>query len=114
MEHGEVNGPMRPQKPAGRHEAVYPSARKIRRACSVELYRTIKRLDRYIPAEKVEEAEKLYFRKVAENLLWIHENRGNRKKLADWWEENVCPEIAALWDVDPKRLGAAFRAAFGG
>jgi len=105
---------MRPQKPAAKHEPVYPSARKIRRACSVELYRTIKRLNRYIPPEKVEEAEKLYFRKVAENLLWIHEHRGNRKKLADWWEENVCPDIAALWDVEPERLGAAFRAAFGG
>jgi toxin CptA len=107
-------GPMKPQRPAGRHEAVYPSARKIRRACGVELYRTIKRLGRYIPPEKIEEAEKLYFRKVAENLIWIHENRDNRRKLADWWEEHVCPEIAALWDVEPKRLGAAFRAAFGG
>lgn len=102
------------KQPGEKHQAVYPSARRIRRACRLELYRTVKRLGLYIPAEKVEAAEKLYFRKVAENLIWVHEHRDNRKKLADWWEASVCPDIASLWEVEPHKLSSAFRSAFGG
>lgn len=97
-----------------KHEAALPSPRTIRRACSVELYRTVKRLKRYVPDERVKQAEDLYVSKVIGNLLWITENRSDRKKLADWWEEAVSEEIASLWDVDRERLVAAFRAAFGG
>jgi len=97
-----------------KHQANYPSARKIRRACSLELYRTAKRLKVWIPPDKMEAAEKMYVRKVAENIIWIHEHRSNRKKLSDWWEENVSPEIAELWQVDANRLADAFRGAFGG
>lgn len=99
-----------PQK----HQAAYPTARKIRRACENELYRTIKRLGVWIPKEQVEQAEKLYVKKVLLNLQWITENSSNRKKLADWWDENVSEEIAALWNVEQSRLCAAFRDAFGG
>ena|SRR5690606_6641973 len=98
----------------GKHEQQLPSARKIRRTCNKELYRTIKRLKAYIAPDLVEQAEKLYFRKVALNLLWIAENGSNRKALADWWEEHVAPEIAELWQVDKKRLSDAFRDGFGG
>jgi len=51
---------------------------------------------------------------VMANLPWIIENRLNRKKLADWWEEEVCPEIARLWNVEPQVLAKAFRESFGG
>ncbi|MBW7476780.1 dehydrogenase [Paenibacillus oenotherae] len=97
-----------------KHHAAYPNARKIRRACENELYRAIKRLGVWIPKEKVKEAEQLYVRKVILNIQWVTENASNRKKLADWWDENVSEEIAALWEVDQNRLSTAFREAFGG
>ncbi len=91
-----------------------PSVRKIRRSCENELYRTIKRLKVYIPPDKVKEAEQLYTKKVLQHLLFIHENGSNRKKLADWWDQEVNDAIAALWAVDPRTLSHAFRSAFGG
>jgi hypothetical protein len=98
----------------GKHERDLPTPRKIRRSCQRELYRTVKRLKTFIPPDKVEEAERLYYRKVIENLIWIAENGSNRKLLADWWEEHVAPDIAKLWQVDEQRLAAAFRDGFGG
>ncbi|MEC0370816.1 dehydrogenase [Paenibacillus chibensis] len=95
-------------------DAPLPTARGIRRACSKELYRTVKRLKVYVPDDAVEEGEKLYYRKVIANLIWIHENRSNRKLLCDWWDESVRPELAELWKVDEAHLGKAFREAFGG
>ncbi|UVI31657.1 dehydrogenase [Paenibacillus spongiae] len=97
-----------------KHTEQYPSARKIRRACDNELYRTMKRLGIWIPSDKIQEAEKLYYRKVILNSIWIYENRSNRRLLADWWDENVNDEIAALWNVEPGKLRTAFRDAFGG
>ncbi|QAY68157.1 dehydrogenase [Paenibacillus protaetiae] len=101
--------------PSPKHNtaAGYPTARKIRRACSNELYRTAKRLKLYVAPKQMEEAERYYFKKVAENLLYIHEHQSNRKLLADWWETNVSEEIARLWNVDAVKLNAAFREAFG-
>ncbi|MBP2002478.1 hypothetical protein J2Z69_003551 [Paenibacillus shirakamiensis] len=96
-----------------KHKSSLPSPRKIRRGCSKELYRTVKKLKVYIPENKIEEAEDLYYRKVIGNLLWIHENSSNRKALSDWWDEQVSPEIASLWEVDRERLSDAFRHAFG-
>lgn len=98
---------------AQKHDSGYPSARKIRRACENELYRTVKRLGVYVSKERLAQAEKLYFQKVILNLPWIHENLSNRKLLSDWWDENVCAEIAQLWEVDQMKLSAAFRDAFG-
>lgn len=100
--------------PRQRHTAALPTARGIRRACSNELYRTIKRMNVWIPEDKRKEGEELYYRKVIGNLIWIHENHANRKKLSDWWDEAVCEELAALWEVDAKKLSACFRQAFGG
>lgn len=97
-----------------KHASEYPSARKIKRACENELYRTIKRLGLYVPKEKAELAEKLYVQKVFLNLQWIHEHASNRKLLSDWWDENLSAEIALLWDVDRVKLSTAFRDAFGG
>ncbi|MBJ6361325.1 dehydrogenase [Paenibacillus sp. GCM10012307] len=97
-----------------KHSQQYPTARKIRRACNNELYRTIKRLKVWVPKEKLEEAESLYFKKVILNLIWITENHSNRKLLSDWWDENVSAEIAELWEVDRDQLCRAFREAFGG
>ncbi|QGG57645.1 dehydrogenase [Paenibacillus sp. B01] len=97
-----------------KHAAELPTARKIRRACSNELYRTAKRLKTFIPKEKMEQAEKLYTKKVGLNLIFVHENHDNRKKLCDWWDDNVCGDIAELWEVEPERLRLAFRDAFGG
>lgn len=99
---------------AQKHASGLPTARKIRRACSNELYRTVKRLKLYIPQEKMEQAERLYFRKVAENLLWIVEHKDNRKAQASWWADNVSQEIAELWEVDRDKLCEAFREAYGG
>lgn len=48
------------------------------------------------------------------NLMWIAEHTSNRKVLADWWDEAVCPELADLWQVDRETLSRAFRSAFGG
>jgi toxin CptA len=98
----------------GKHEQPPPNLRAIRRSCSKELYRTIKRLNRYIEPEKIRAAEELYYKKVGANLLFIAENGSNRKKLADWWDENVCPDIAELWGVAPRELSRAFRSAFVG
>ncbi|GIO69166.1 dehydrogenase [Paenibacillus sp. FSL M7-1455] len=95
-------------------DAPLPSARGIRRACSKELYRTVKRLKVYVPDDALREGETLYYRKVIGNLIWIHENRSNRKLLCDWWDEAVRAELAALWKVDEEHLGKAFREAFGG
>jgi len=97
-----------------KHQVALPNLRTIRRACSKELYRTLKRLPSFIPAAAVREAEDLYTRRVVGHLEWIAAHRSNRKKLADWWEEAVCSDIAALWQVDPAQLSRAFRDAFGG
>ncbi|WP_336784933.1 dehydrogenase [Paenibacillus sp. MMO-177] len=97
-----------------KHTSGLPSARKIRRACSNELYRTVKRLKVWIPKEKMEQAEDLYYKKVVMNLIFIAENEKNRKVLSDWWDENVAGDIAELWEVDVEKLRWAFRDAFGG
>lgn len=97
-----------------KHQNSLPTPRKIRRSCSKELYRAVKRLGVYIPQEKVAEGETLYYKKVIGNLLWIHEHNANRKLLADWWDEAVSGELAALWEVDQTRLQQAFRASFCG
>lgn len=91
-----------------------PSARKIRRGCNKELYRTIKRLNTYIPEELIQQGEDLYYKKVIQNLIWIAENQSNRKVLADWWEEAVAGELAQLWNVEESKLVLSFRQAFGG
>lgn len=91
-----------------------PSARKIRRGCNKELYRTIKRLHVYIPEDLVQQGEDLYYKKVIQNLIWIAENQSNRKVLADWWEEAVAGELAQLWNVEENKLVLSFRQAFGG
>lgn len=97
-----------------KHDQNLPTLRKIRRACNKELYRTVKRLKIWVPPAKLAEAEELYLKKVVLNLPFIAENGSNRKLLSDWWDENVCPDIAALWDVEPAALARAFRDAFGG
>lgn len=102
------------EKHTEKHRMQLPTPRGIRRACSRELYRTIKRLNLFIAPEKVAEAENLYYKKVIENIFWIFEHRDNRKKQADWWVENIAPEIAALWEVDVDALGHAFRDGYGG
>lgn len=97
-----------------KHSAPLPSPRSVRRACANELYRTVKRLKRHIPAAAVRQAEELYFKKVIGNLTWITENRSNRKLLADWWDEEISADVAELWNVDRTQLSNAFRDAFGG
>lgn len=95
------------------HVGALPGTRTIRRTCDRELYRTRKRLGRHVPEESMQQAVALYAQRVIENLAWIHQHRSNRKLLADWWTDAVCPDIAALWNVEPDRLDKAFRAAFG-
>jgi len=95
------------------HQPELPTARSIRRTCQSELYRTIKRMKVWIPEHKVKVAEKLYFQKVASNLIWIHENRSNRKKQVEWWESSVCDELVAILEVDRKQFVEAFKAAYG-
>lgn len=106
-----------PAKPMPKHaqgQSALPTARGVRRACSKELYRTCKRLKTYIPPDLVRRGEELYCRKVAENLLWITENSSKRRLLCDWWDEEVAPELADLWQVELSALCAAFRNSFGG
>jgi len=86
--------------------------RAIRRSCSRELMRTLKKLKTSVAPELMEQAEQLYLHKVILHLSWIQENGSRRKKLADWWEEHVCPEIAELWNMEPPMLAHAFREAF--
>ncbi|MCZ8515528.1 dehydrogenase [Paenibacillus filicis] len=97
-----------------KHSHPLPSARGIRRTCSKELYRARKKINQWISPELVDKADELYYKKVLLNLPYIVENASNRRLLADWFEENVCPEIAALWNVSPQVLGKAFRESFGG
>jgi hypothetical protein len=97
-----------------KHQPNLPSARKIRRTCKKELQRAIKKLKVWISPEKYIQAEELYVKRVVLNLLWISENGSNRKKLADWWVENCCADIAEIWEVDKERLAIAFRDSFGG
>lgn len=101
-------------KMAGKHEKALPSARKIRRTCRNELYRTVKRLNIRIPKQQLEQAEALYERKVLLNLPWIAEHGDNRKILADWWETEIAPDISEIWNVPAGHLARAFREAFGG
>ncbi|MFD0715280.1 dehydrogenase [Paenibacillus sp. GCM10027626] len=100
--------------PGQKHQQSLPTARKIKRACNNELYRTAKRLHLWVPKEKMALAEKAYFDKVILNLPWIVEHQSNRRLLADWWDEHISDEIAQLWEVDRDKLRAAFRSAFGG
>lgn len=102
------------EKHTEKHQSNLPSARKIRRACNHELYRAVKRMKVFIPADLLQQGEELYFKKVAGNLIWIHEHSSNRKLLSDWWDDHVSEELAALWSVDREKLCSAFRAAFGG
>jgi hypothetical protein len=95
-----------------KHTKPLPSLRHIRRACQRELYRTSKKLKTFISEDQMKAAEQIYIKKVVFNLPWIAENGSHRKKLADWWEENVSVEIAALWSVEPARLSKAFRDSF--
>ncbi|MFC4304238.1 dehydrogenase [Cohnella boryungensis] len=97
-----------------KHSSALPTPRSIRRTCSNELYRTLKRLKRHVPAALVRQAEELYYKRVIGHLIWIAENRSNRKLLADWWDQEICGDIAELWGVDRDRLSKAFRDAFGG
>ncbi|TVY06852.1 dehydrogenase [Paenibacillus cremeus] len=98
-----------------KHTQPLPTARGIRRACSKELYRARKKLGGgYIAPDLVEQADQVYYKKVMLNLPFIAENSSNRKLLANWFEENVCGEIAELWSVEPKVLAKAFRESFGG
>ncbi|MFC4775508.1 dehydrogenase [Paenibacillus sp. GCM10023252] len=102
-------------KPASqKHSADYPTARKIRRACSNELYRTVKRMKVYVSKELMDQAEAIYFNKVMLNLQWVVEHQSNRKLQSDWWDEEVSAEIAELWQVDRAKLTTAFRQAYGG
>jgi predicted RNase H-like nuclease len=95
-----------------KHTKSLPSLRHIRRSCHRELYRTIKKLKTFINEEQMDAAEQIYVKKVVLNLPWISEHGSNRKKLADWWEEQVCPDIAALWNVEPLKLAKAFHDSF--
>jgi hypothetical protein len=95
-----------------KHNKPLPSLRHIRRACQRELYRTVKKLKTYITDEQMKEAEQIYTKKVVLNLPWIAENGSHRKKLADWWENEVCSEVAALWNVAAPTLAKAFRDSF--
>ncbi|WP_159885138.1 dehydrogenase [Paenibacillus puerhi] len=97
-----------------KHQKPLPSARQIRRTCSRELYRARKRLGGYITPEQIREGDELYFRKVMANLPYIAENGSNRKLLADWFDEQVSADIAALWGVGQAAVALAFRESFGG
>ncbi|WP_256761228.1 dehydrogenase [Cohnella sp. WQ 127256] len=97
-----------------KHTSSLPSPRSIRRACGIELYRTVKRLKQHVPPSLVKQAEELYVKRVIGNLMWITENRSNRKVLADWWDDEISEDIAELWNVDRVKLMQAFRDAFGG
>ncbi|MBP1157145.1 MULTISPECIES: dehydrogenase [unclassified Paenibacillus] len=102
--------PVNPMK----HNKSLPSARQIRRTCSRELYRARKKMGGYITLDLIKQADELYYKKVLMNLPYIAEHGSNRKVLADWFDENVCGEVAALWNVEPNVLGKAFRESFGG
>lgn len=96
------------------HNPELPTARSIRRACQTEIYRTIKRMKVYIAPDKLKQAEQLYYKKVASNLVWIHENRSNRKIQVEWWEENVLDDLVAILEVDREKFAHAFRTSYGG
>jgi len=94
------------------HRPEYPSARKIRRSCQTELYRTIKKMKVWVDPDKVEKANQFYYQKVVQNSVWIHENRANRKKQVEWWESHCCDEMASILEVNREALAIAFRASY--
>jgi len=96
-----------------KHKSPVPSPRTIRRACSRELYRTAKRLKLRLSDELMQQAEDLYYKKVLLNIVFVVEHNSNRKALADWWDDNVAADVAALWGADKDKVSQAFRAAFG-
>jgi toxin CptA len=95
-----------------KHNKPLPSLRHIRRSCQRELYRTVKKLNTYINDDQLKAAEQIYLRKVVLHLPWISENGSHRKRLADWWEEQVCADIASIWNVETHTLARAFRDSF--
>ncbi|SFL68219.1 toxin CptA [Paenibacillus sp. 1_12] len=97
-----------------KHNQDYPTARKIRRSCSREMFRARKKLGQWIAPELVKQADELYFKKVILNMPWIVANGSNRRLLSDWWDEHIAPEVAELWKVDLAVLSKAFRDSFGG
>jgi hypothetical protein len=101
-------------KTSEKHKQQFPSARAIRRACSRELYRSAKRLKSRVSPDQMKQAEELYVKEVLLHLPYIVENGSNRKALAAWWAEHVCPSIAPIWNVEEATLNQAFRDAFGG
>ncbi|MBC8080465.1 MAG: dehydrogenase [Gorillibacterium sp.] len=98
----------------GKHDNPLPSVRQVRRACGRELYRTAKRLGKRITPEKMEQAVTCYFKKVVLHLPYIVKNAGNKKLLADWFDEQMAIEVAEMWEVEPKAVAVAFRQALGG
>lgn len=100
-------------RPNGKKQEA-TSVREIRRSCQRELYRAQKKLKVYLTDEQIKKANQLYLAKVLINLPFIQKNRDNRKLQAEWWEENVCSEIAAIWNVDSSALAQAFYQTFAG
>jgi toxin CptA len=95
-----------------KHNKPLPSLRHIRRSCQRELYRTVKKLNTYINDDQLKAAEQIYLRKVVLHLPWISANGSHRKRLADWWEEQVCAEVASIWNIEAPILARAFRDSF--
>src|SRR5690606_41032830 len=88
-----------------------PTARKIRRDCSKELYRAIKRMDIYVSQDKIEQAERYYAQMVATHYLHLRE-LNQRKKQVEWWEEHCSTKLAELLEVDQQLFIQAFKRAY--
>ena len=90
----------------------YPTARKIRRDCSKELYRALKRMDVYVKESKLKEAELYYAKMVATHYLHLADLNKQRKKQVEWWKEHCSEQIATILDVNHEQFVQAFTQAY--
>jgi len=87
----------------------YPTARKIRRDCSKELYRALKRMNVYVNQDKIKEAELYYAQMVATHYLLLADLKKQRKKQVEWWEEHCSGKLADILELNHDQFVQAFR-----
>lgn len=90
----------------------YPTARKIRRDCSKELYRALKRMNVHVEESKLIEAEKYYTKMVITNHPTMRELHNNRNGQVQWWNEHCSEQLALILEVEHSAFVEAFTKAY--
>lgn len=90
----------------------YPTARKIRRDCSKEIYRALKRMNVHVEQSKLTEAEQYYTKMVITHFQVIRELSKNRKNQVQWWDEHCSEQLSVILGVDRTAFVEAFTKAY--